>query len=106
MRHKHITEEIHFDLNELLYICSQVIRFSDDQENVSKGVLKLAKALILNTSFTDKRNFRYEDESEVDELIEVLERKLYERAEKHLGEYYYLHDIRHLSDIDDEVEYL
>ena len=48
MERKHIAEEIHFDLKELFEICADVIDKSKEWEDV-RGVLKVAKALIMRT---------------------------------------------------------
>lgn len=73
MERKHIAEEIHFDLKELFEICSDVIYQSDEEEDV-RGVLKVAKALIMHTSYADGNHFSEED-------------KLYELADEFLGDF-------------------
>lgn len=90
MERKHIAEEIHFDLKELFEICEEVIykesEFREDES--SRGVLRLAKALIMNTSYSDGNHF---DEEE----------QLYELADKFLGDFYEDNGIEQLYDIDD-----
>ena len=73
MERKHIAEEINFDLKELFEICSDVICQSDEEEDV-RGVLKVAKALIMNTSYSDGNHFSEEE-------------KLYELADEFLGDF-------------------
>lgn len=87
MEHKHIAEEINFDLKELFEICSDVICQSDEEEDV-RGVLKVAKALIMHTSYLDGNHF---DEEE----------QLYELADEFLGGFYEENGIEQLYDIDD-----
>lgn len=87
MERKHIAEEIHFDLKELFEICSDVIYQSDEGEDV-RGVLKVAKALIMHTSYADGNHFSEED-------------KLYELADEFLGGFYEENGIEQLYEIDD-----
>lgn len=90
MEHKHIAEEIHFDLKELFEICEDVIyKESEFQEDgTSRGVLRLAKALIMHTSYSDGNHF-------------VEEERLYELADHYLGDFYDDNGIEDLYDIDD-----
>lgn len=90
MEHKHIAEEIHFDLKELFEICAKVISESKEWED-NRGVLKVAKALILHTSYADGNHFDEED-------------KLYELADEFLYDFYEENGIEQLYDVDD-VEY-
>ena len=59
MERKHIAEEIHFSLKELFEICEEVIykesKYREDES--SRGVLRLAKALIMYTSYADGNHF-------------------------------------------------
>lgn len=87
MERKHIAEEIHFNLKELFEICSDVIYQSDEGEDV-RGVLKVAKALIMHTSYADGNHFSEEE-------------KLYELADEFLGGFYEENGIEQLYDIDD-----
>lgn len=87
MEHKHIAEEINFDLKELFEICSDVICQSDEEEDV-RGVLKVAKALIMHTSYADGNHCDEED-------------KLYELADDYLYDFYEENGIEQLFDIDD-----
>lgn len=87
MEHKHIAEEINFDLKELFEICSDVICQSDEEEDV-RGVLKVAKALIMHTSYSDGNHF---DEEE----------QLYELADEYLSDFYDRNGIEELYEIDD-----
>ena len=87
MKHKHIAEEIHFDLKELFEICANVICESNEEEDV-RGVLKVAKALIMNTSYSDGNHF---DEEE----------QLYELADEYLSDFYDRNGIEELYEIDD-----
>ena len=87
MERKHIAEEIHFDLKELFKICANVISESDKGED-NRAVLKLAKALIMNTSYSDGNHFSEEE-------------KLYELADEFLGGFYEENGIEQLYDIDD-----
>lgn len=87
MERKHIAEEIHFDLKELFEICANVILESNEEEDV-RGVLKVAKALIMHTSYSDGNHF---DEEE----------QLYELADEFLGGFYEENGIEQLYDIDD-----
>lgn len=87
MEHKHIAEEIHFSLKELFEICANVISESDKGEG-NRAVLKLAKALIMNTSYSDGNHFSEEE-------------KLYELADEFLGGFYEENGIEQLYDIDD-----
>ena len=87
MERKHIAEEIHFDLKELFEICANVISESDKGED-NRAVLKLAKALIMNTSYADGNHFTEED-------------RLYELADEFLGGFYEENGIEQLYDIDD-----
>ena len=56
MERKNIAEEIHFDLKELFKICADVISESNEGED-NRGVLKVAKALIMHTSYADGNHF-------------------------------------------------
>lgn len=85
MERKHIAEEIHFDLKELFEICEEVIYKEDES---SRGVLRLAKALIRNTSYSDGNHF---DEEE----------QLYELADEYLSDFYDRNGIEELYEIDD-----
>lgn len=76
-----------FLLKELFEICSDVIYQSDEGEDV-RGVLKVAKALIMHTSYADGNHFSEED-------------KLYELADEFLGGFYEENGIEQLYDIDD-----
>lgn len=87
MERKHIAEEIHFDLKELFEICANVISESDHGED-NRAVLKLAKALIMNTSYADGNHCDEED-------------KLYELADDYLYDFYEENGIEQLFDIDD-----
>ena len=87
MERKHIAEEIHFSLKELFEICANVISESDKGED-NRAVLKLAKALIMNTSYSDGNHFSEEE-------------KLYELADEFLGGFYEENGIEQLYDIDD-----
>lgn len=87
MERKHIAEEIHFDLKELFKICADVISESNEGED-NRGVLKVAKALIMHTSYADGNHFSEEE-------------KLYELADKFLGDFYEENGIEQLYDIDD-----
>lgn len=87
MERKHIAEEIHFDLKELFEICANVICESNEEED-DRGVLKVAKALIMNTSYSDGNHF---DEEE----------QLYELADEYLSDFYDRNGIEQLYDIDD-----
>lgn len=89
MEHKHVAESVHFNLKELFEICSSVIY--ESEEECDREVLKVAKALILHSYFSDGNHFDDED-------------KLYEMAAEVLGEFYDKNGIDHLYDIDD-VEY-
>lgn len=92
MKHKHIAEEIHFDLKELFEICANVILESNEGEDV-RGVLKVAKALIMNTSYSDGNHFSEEE-------------KLYELADEYLSDFYDRNGIEELYEIDDAVNFL
>lgn len=87
MERKHIAEEIHFDLKELFEICANVISESDKGED-NRAVLKLAKALIMNTSYADGNHFVEED-------------RLYELADEYLSDFYDRNGIEELYEIDD-----
>lgn len=87
MERKHIAEEIHFDLKELFEICADVISESNEGED-NRGVLKVAKALIMNTSYADGNHFTEED-------------RLYELADDYLYDFYEENGIEQLFDIDD-----
>ena len=87
MEHKHIAEEIHFSLKELFEICANVISESNKGED-NRAVLKLAKALIMNTSYADGNHFTEED-------------RLYELADDYLYDFYEENGIEQLFDIDD-----
>lgn len=90
MEHKHIAEEVHFSLKELFEICEDVIYKESEfrEDETSRGVLRLAKALILHTSYADGNHFEEED-------------KLYELADEYLGDFYENNGIEQLYDIDD-----
>lgn len=90
MEHKQIAEEIHFSLKELFEICEEVIyKESKYRENESsRGVLRLAKALIMYTSYADGNHFDEED-------------SLYELAAEYLSDFYEENGIEELYDIDD-----
>lgn len=87
MERKHIAEEIHFDLKELFKICADVISESNEGED-NRGVLKVAKALIRHTSYSDGNHF---DEEE----------QLYELAAEYLSDFYDRNGIEELYEIDD-----
>lgn len=87
MEHKHIAEEIHFDLKELFEICAKVIYEAKEGEDV-RGVLKVAKALIMHTSYADGNHFVEED-------------RLYDLAGEYLGDFYEDNGFEQLFDIDD-----
>lgn len=87
MERKHIAEEIHFDLKELFKICADVISESNGGED-NRGVLKVAKALIMHTSYADGNHCDEED-------------KLYELADDYLYDFYEENGIEQLFDIDD-----
>ena len=87
MERKHVAEEIHFSLKELFEICSEVIYEAKEWEDV-RGVLKVAKALIMNTSYADGNHFDEED-------------SLYELADEYLSDFYEENGIEQLYDIDD-----
>lgn len=87
MERKHIAEEIHFDLKELFEICADVISESNEGED-NRGVLKVAKALIMHTSYADGNHCDEED-------------KLYELADDYLYDFYEENGIEQLFDIDD-----
>lgn len=91
MEHKQIAEEIHFSLKELFEICEEVIyKESKYRENESsRGVLRLAKALIMYTSYADGNHFDEEEE------------QLYELADEYLSDFYDKNGIEQLYDIDD-----
>lgn len=93
MEHKHIAEEVHFSLKELFEICSDVINKESEyrEDETSRGLLRLAKALIMHTSYADGNHFDEED-------------KLYELADEYLSDFYEENGIEQLYDIDD-VEY-
>ena len=90
MEHRQIAYEIHFSLKELFEICEEVIykesKYREDES--SRGVLRLAKALIMYTSYADGNHF---DEEE----------QLYELADEHLSDFYDNNGIEQLYDIDD-----
>ena len=88
MERKHIAEELHFDLKELFDICADVISESNEGED-NRGVLKVAKALIMHTSYADGNHFTEED-------------RLYELADDYLYDFYEANGIEELYDIDDE----
>lgn len=90
MEHKHIAEEIHFDLKELFEICEDVIYKESEfrEDETSRGVLRLAKALIMHTSYSDGNHL-------------VEEERLYELADYYLGDFYDNNGIEDLYDIDD-----
>ena len=90
MEHKHIAEEIHYSLKELFEICAEVIYKKSEyrEDETSRGILRLAKALIMNTSYADGNHFAEEEQ-------------LYELADEHLSEFYDNNGIDHLYDIDD-----
>lgn len=87
MEHKHIAEEIHFDLKELFEICAKVIYEANEGEDV-RGVLRVAKALIMHTSYADGNHFVEED-------------RLYDLASEYLGDFYEDNGFEQLFDIDD-----
>lgn len=87
MEHKHIAEEIHFDLKELFEICAKVIYEAREGEDV-RGVLRVAKALIMHTSYADGNHFVEED-------------RLYDLAGEYLGDFYEDNGFEQLFDIDD-----
>lgn len=90
MEYKHVAEEVHFSIKELFEICADVINKESEfrEDESSRGVLRLAKALILHTPYADGNHF---DEEE----------KLYELADEHLSGFYDNNRIEHLYDIDD-----
>lgn len=90
MEHKHIAEEIHFSLKELFEICEDVIYKESEfrEDETSRGVLRLAKALIMYTSYADGNHFDEED-------------SLYELAAEYLSDFYEENGIEELYDIDD-----
>ena len=90
MEHKHIAEEIHFSLKELFEICEDVIYKESEfrEDETSRGVLRLAKALIMYTSYADGNHFEEEE-------------KLYELADEYLSDFYDNNGIEQLYDIDD-----
>lgn len=90
MEHKHIAEEIHYSLKELFEICAEVIYKKSEyrEDETSRGILRLAKALIMNTSYADGNHFSEEEQ-------------LYELADEHLSEFYDNNGIERLYDIDD-----
>lgn len=90
MERKHIAEEIHFDLKELFEICEDVICKESEyrEDESSRGVLRLAKALIRHTSYSDGNHF---DEEE----------QLYELADEYLSDFYDRNGIEELYEIDD-----
>lgn len=87
MEYKHIAEEIHFSLKELFEICEDVIFQSKEWED-NRGVLKVAKALIMHTTYADGNHFDEED-------------KLYELADQYLSDFYDDNGIEKLYDVDD-----
>ena len=87
MERKHIAEEIHFDLKELFEICVKVIYEAKEWED-NRGVLRVAKALIMHTSYADGNHFDEEDE-------------LYDLAGEYLGDFYEDNGFEQLFDIDD-----
>lgn len=90
MERKHIAEEIHFSLKELFEICADVVNKESEfrEDETSRGVLRLAKALIMNTSYADGNHFDEED-------------SLYELADEYLSDFYDNNGIEELYDIDD-----
>lgn len=90
MEHKHIAEEIHFSLKELFEICEEVIWKEDEcrVDEDGRGVLRLAKALIMYTTYADGNHFDEEDQ-------------LYELADQYLSDFYDRNGIEELYDIDD-----
>lgn len=90
MERKHIAEEIHFSLKELFEICADVVNKESEfrEDETSRGVLRLAKALIMNTSYADGNHFDEED-------------SLYELADEYLSDFYDNNGIEQLYDIDD-----
>lgn len=90
MEYKHVAEEVHFSLKELFEICEDVIYKESEfrEDETSRGVLRLAKALIMNTSYADGNHF---DEEE----------QLYELADEYLSDFYENNGIEQLYDIDD-----
>lgn len=90
MEYKHIAEEIHFDLKELFEICADVIDKSKEWEDV-RGVLKVAKALIMHTSYADGNHF-----TEVDRLYELAGDYLYYAYEENgIDELYEIDDVEY-----------
>lgn len=87
MERKHIAEEIHFDLKELFEICANVMSKSEEWEDV-RGVLKVAKALIMHTTYADGNHFTEED-------------RLYELADDYLYYAYEECGIDELFEVDD-----
>lgn len=83
-------EEIHFDLKELFEICEDVICKESEyrEDESSRGVLRLAKALIRHTSYADGNHFEEEDQ-------------LYELADEYLSDFYDRNGIEELYEIDD-----
>ena len=61
------------------------------EDETSRGLLRLAKALIMHTSYADGNHFAEEEQ-------------LYELADKYLSDFYEENGIEQLYDIDD-VEY-
>lgn len=90
MERKHIAEEIHFDLKELFEICEDVICKESEwrEDESSRGVLRLAKSLIMHTSYADGNHFVEED-------------RLYELADEYLSDFYDRNGIEELYEIDD-----
>lgn len=90
MEHKHIAESVNFNLKELFEICADVINKESEfrEDETSRGVLRLAKALILHTPYADGNHFAESD-------------KLYELAAEYLSDFYEENGIEELYDIDD-----
>lgn len=90
MEYKHVAESVNFNLKELFEICADVINKESEfrEDESSRGVLRLAKALIMNTSYADGNHFSEEEQ-------------LYELADEHLSEFYDNNGIERLYDIDD-----
>lgn len=87
MERKHIAEEIHFDLKELFELCADVIYKSEEWED-NRGVLKVAKALIMHTSYADGNHSTEED-------------RLYEMADDYLYDFYEEYGFDELYEVDD-----
>lgn len=90
MEYKHVAESVNFNLKELFEICADVINKESEfrEDESSRGVLRLAKALILHTPYADGNHF---DE----------EGRLFELAAEYLSDFYEENGIEELYDIDD-----